>query len=79
MEYPYVRVSVFGVSRADLRTEHPLTEEDICSAYGEQPVYITKDAGSVTVTFDDAGPVCTYFAQRPADWTGQSDHPSLNG
>jgi hypothetical protein len=74
MEYPYVRVSVFDVSRADLRTENPLTEEDIRSAYGEQPVYITKDPGSVTVTFDDAGPVCTYFARRPADWAAQSDH-----
>jgi hypothetical protein len=74
MEYPYVRVSVFGVSRADLRTENPLTEEDIRSAYGEQPVYIDKDSGSVTVAFDDAGPVFTYFAQRPADWAPQSDH-----
>ncbi|WP_331752655.1 hypothetical protein OG440_40535 (plasmid) [Streptomyces sp. NBC_00637] len=74
MEYLYVRVSVFGVSRADLRTENPLTEEDIRSAYAEQPVYIDKDPKSVTVTFDDAGPVCTYFAQRPADWAPQSDH-----
>jgi hypothetical protein len=37
-------------------------------------VYIDKDPGSVTVTFDDAGPVFTYFAQRPADWAPQSDH-----
>ena len=68
MEYLYLRLSVFGVDQADLRTANPLTEEDIRSAYGEQPVYITTDAASVTVTFDDAGPVCTYFAQRPIDW-----------
>ncbi|MFJ2218225.1 hypothetical protein ACIQVO_38520 [Streptomyces sp. NPDC101062] len=71
MEYRYVRVSVFGVNRADLLAAVPLTEGEIRDAYGEQPVYISKDATSVAVTFDDAGPVCTYFAQRPADWAGQ--------
>ncbi|MGW0334290.1 hypothetical protein ACWD0J_20880 [Streptomyces sp. NPDC003011] len=68
MEYLYVRLSVFGIDRADLRTATPLTEEDIRSAYGEQPAYISKDTASVTVTFDDAGPVFEYFAQRPNDW-----------
>ncbi|MGW0730854.1 hypothetical protein [Streptomyces mirabilis] len=68
MEYRYVRVNVFGVSRADLRTENVLAEEDIRGAYGEQPVYINQDATSMTVSFDDAGPVFTYLAQCPADW-----------
>ncbi|WP_329020310.1 hypothetical protein [Streptomyces sp. NBC_01601] len=73
MEYPYVRVSVVGVGRADLRTDTPLSGEDICDGYGEQPVYIAEDGASVTVTFDDAGPVCTYFAERPADWDERPD------
>lgn len=68
MEYRYVRVKVFGVSRADLRTENVLSEEDIRDSYGEQPVYIDQDDTSMTVTFDDAGPILTYLAQRPADW-----------
>ncbi|MET8291358.1 hypothetical protein ABZV80_40165 [Streptomyces sp. NPDC005132] len=53
---------------ADLRTAQAVTEEDIRSAYGEQTVYISKDSTSVTVAFDDAVPVFTYSAQRPADW-----------
>lgn len=73
MEYGYVRVSVFGVDRADLRTAVPLTEEDIRSAYAEQPVNIDQDATSMTVTFDDAGPVFAYFAHRPADWDEGTD------
>ena len=68
MEYRYVRVKVFGVSRADLRAENVLSEEDIRDAYGEQPVSIEQGATSITVSFDDAGPVLTYLAQRPADW-----------
>lgn len=31
-------------------------------------MYIDQDATSMTVTFDDAGPVITYVVQRPADW-----------
>ena len=70
MAYLYVRVSgVFGVRQADQQTANPLSEKDIRSAYAEQPVYIDSDDTSVTVTFDDAGPVITYFAQRPADWS----------
>ncbi|MEU7341924.1 hypothetical protein [Streptomyces sp. NPDC007074] len=68
MEYWYVRVKVFGASRIDLQTETALSEEDVRSAYEEQPVYIDQDATSVTVTFDDAGPVISYLGQRPADW-----------
>lgn len=78
MKYPYVRVSVFGVARVDLRTATPLAEKDIRDAYGEQPAYITQDATSLTVTFDDAGPTCTYFAQRPADWDELPGHPPPN-
>ncbi|MET9127764.1 hypothetical protein [Streptomyces sp. NPDC004528] len=68
MEYRYVRVKVFGASRTDLRPETTLSEEGVRSAYEEQPVYIDQDATSITVTFDDAGPVISYLAQRPADW-----------
>ncbi|MGV9703882.1 hypothetical protein [Streptomyces sp. NPDC003483] len=71
MEYRYVRVTVFGASSADLRTETALSEEDVRSAYEEQPVYIEQGTASMTVTFDDAGPVVTYLAQRPADWDEQ--------
>ncbi|MEU1500552.1 hypothetical protein [Streptomyces sp. NPDC005732] len=67
MEYRYVRVKVFGASHADLRTETALSEEDVRGAYTEQPVYIDQDPTTMTVTFDDAGPVITYLAQRPAD------------
>lgn len=70
IEYPYVRITVFGVSRADVRTESPLSEGDIRSAYEEQPVYIDTDTGRVTVAFDDAGPTFTYYSERPADWEG---------
>ncbi|MFF2385670.1 hypothetical protein [Streptomyces sp. NPDC058108] len=72
MEYRYVRVKVFGASRADLRTEAALSEEDVRSAYEEQPVYIDQDATSMTVTFDDAGPVISYLERRPADWAEQA-------
>ncbi|MCX4581171.1 hypothetical protein OHB41_50385 [Streptomyces sp. NBC_01571] len=68
MEYRYVRVQVFGASHADLRTETALSEEHVRGAYEEQPVYINQDPTSITVRFDDAGPVITYLAQRPADW-----------
>lgn len=68
IEYPYVRITVFGVSRADVRTESPLTEGDIRSAYEEQPAHIRAEAGCVTVAFDDAGPTCTYYSERLADW-----------
>ncbi|WP_329295901.1 hypothetical protein [Streptomyces sp. NBC_01455] len=56
------------MSRADLRTENVLSEEDIRDAYGEQPVSTEQSAATITVSFDDAGPVLTYLAQRPADW-----------
>ncbi|MFE3263631.1 hypothetical protein [Streptomyces sp. NPDC059215] len=72
MEYRYVRVTVFGASRTDLQTETTLSEEDIRSAYEEQPVYIDQDATSMTVAFDDAGPVLSYLSQRPADWAGRA-------
>ncbi|MFG2425109.1 hypothetical protein ACGFWD_39625 [Streptomyces sp. NPDC048448] len=68
MEHRYVRVKVFGVGHADLRTEKVLSEEDIRDAYGEQPVSINQDPTSITVSFDDAGPIFTYLAHRPADW-----------
>ncbi|MFE3269324.1 hypothetical protein [Streptomyces sp. NPDC059215] len=68
VEYRYVRVTVFGASRAEPRTETALSEEDVRSAYEEQPVYIDQDATSVTVTFDDAGPVISCLAQRSGDW-----------
>jgi hypothetical protein len=35
-------------------------------------VYINQDASSMTVSFDDAGPVFTYLAQCPADWGEQA-------
>ncbi|MER6443533.1 hypothetical protein ABT275_45885 [Streptomyces sp. NPDC001185] len=68
MEYRYVRVKVFGASRTDLQTETTLSEEDIRSAYEEQPVYIDQDATSMTVTFDDAGP--SFRTSRNARRTG---------
>ncbi|MFB7443050.1 hypothetical protein ACFC01_32920 [Streptomyces mirabilis] len=62
------RSTIAAQSRGDLRTENVLAEEDIRGAYGEQPVYINQDATSMTVSFDDAGPVFTYLAQCDPDW-----------